>query len=118
MLGFAFLLPVLTWVQAMGCAVLALLFNLFLLPRFAVDLRKRPDQAGGSNVWTGIVLYPLSVLALILLYRHHLHVAASAWAIMALGDGMASMAGESLGGPALPWNCEKRCPSLLLRSQP
>ncbi len=108
MLGFAFLLPVLTWVQATGCAVLALLFNLFLLPRFAVDLRKRPDQAGGSNVWTGIVLYPLSVLALILLYRHHLHVAASAWAIMALGDGMASVAGESLRGGALPWNREKR----------
>jgi len=108
MLGFAFLLPVLTWVQAAGCAVLALLFNLFLLARFAVDLRKRPDQASGTNVWTGIVLYPVSVLAIILLYRHHLHVAASAWAIMALGDGMASVVGESLGGPGLPWNREKR----------
>ena len=108
MLGFAFLLPILTWVQAAGCAVLALLFNVFLLPRFAVDLRKKPDQEPAANVWTGIVLYPLSVLTLILLYRHHLHVAASAWAIMALGDGMASVAGESLGGPALPWNHEKR----------
>jgi uncharacterized protein (TIGR00297 family) len=43
-----------------------------------------------------------------LLYRHHLHVAAAAWAIMALGDGMASVVGEGLGGPALPWNAEKR----------
>jgi uncharacterized protein (TIGR00297 family) len=108
MLGFAFLLPILTWVQAAGCAVLALLFNIFLLPRLAVDLRKRADQEPAANVWTGIVLYPLSVLALILLYRHHLHIAASAWAIMALGDGMASVAGESLHGPALPWNREKR----------
>jgi uncharacterized protein (TIGR00297 family) len=106
MLGFAFLLPILTWVQATGCAVLALLFNLFLLPRFSVDLRKRPDDA--SPAWTGVVVYPISVLALILLYRHHLHVAASAWAIMALGDGMASVAGESLRGPSLPWNLEKR----------
>jgi len=105
MLGFAFLLPILTWVQAAGCAVLALLFNVFLLPRFAVDLRKRPDQT--SSAWTGVVLYPISVLVLILLYRHHLHIAASAWAILALGDGMASMAGESLGGPSLPWNREK-----------
>jgi uncharacterized protein (TIGR00297 family) len=71
-------------------------------------LRKRPDQASGTIVWTGIVLYPVSVLALIILYRHHLHVAASAWAIMALGDGMASVAGESLRGAALPWNREKR----------
>ena len=112
MLGFAFLLPILTWVQAAGCAVLALLFNLFLLPRLAVDLRKRPDQATGA-AWIGIVLYPASVLALILLYRHHLHVAASAWAILALGDGMASVAGESLRGPTLPWNREKRWSGLL-----
>ncbi len=107
MLGFAFLLPILNWVEAAGCAILALLFNTFLLPRLAVDLRKRPDETR-SAAWTGIVLYPVSVLALILLYRHHLHVAASAWAIMALGDGMASVAGESLRGPSLPWNREKR----------
>ncbi len=108
MLGFAFLLPILTWVEAAGCAVLALLFNLFLLPRLAVDLRKRPDQSPAADLWTGIVLYPISVLGLILLYRHHMHVVASAWAIMALGDGLASVAGESIRGPALPWNRSKR----------
>ncbi|MBI4164915.1 MAG: DUF92 domain-containing protein [Acidobacteria bacterium] len=106
MLAFAFLLPILTWVQAAGCAILALLFNIFLLPRLAVDLRKGRDRT--TSDWTGVVLYPISVLALILLYRHHLHVAASAWAILALGDGIASVAGESLRGPALPWNSEKR----------
>lgn len=127
MLLFAFLLPILTWVQAAGCAVLALLFNVVILPRLEVDLGKRPSAAAGigdrdaalptasglvpggapiaaPDVWAGIVLYPISVLLLILLYRHHLHIAAAAWAIMALGDGMASVAGESLGGPALPWN--------------
>jgi uncharacterized protein (TIGR00297 family) len=104
MLGFAFLLPILTWVQAAGCAVLALLFNLFLLPRLAVNLRKSPLQDTATSVWTGIVLYPISVLALILLYRHHLHIAAAAWAIMALGDGLASVTGEALRGPGLPWN--------------
>jgi uncharacterized protein (TIGR00297 family) len=36
-----------------------------------------------------------------------MHIAAGAWAIMALGDGMASIAGEGLRGPALPWNSEK-----------
>ncbi len=106
-LGFAFLLPFLTCLQAAGCALLALLFNVFVLPRFALDLRKPPDQANGPNVWTGIVLYPISVLGLILLYRHHMHVVASAWALLALGDGMASVAGESMRGPALPWNREK-----------
>ncbi|MFB3922488.1 MAG: DUF92 domain-containing protein [Terriglobia bacterium] len=123
MLGFAFLLPVLTWVQAAACAVLALLFNLFILPRLEVDLGKRrggsdegaaPPIPSGQvahgattaqpSVWTGIVLYPISVLLLVLLYRHNLHIAAAAWAIMALGDGLASVAGESIRGPSLTWN--------------
>jgi len=107
MLGFAFLLPFLTWMQAVGCAVLALLFNLFVLPRLEVDLRKRPGDEVAANVWTGIVLYPISVLALIIFYRHSMHVVAAAWAIMALGDGMASVAGETLRGRVLPWNREK-----------
>lgn len=118
MLVFAFLLPSLTWVQAAGCALLALLFNLLLLPRLGVDLRKRPWavesapaderlETGARSLWTGIILYPVSVLALILLYRHSLHVVAAVWAIMALGDGMASVAGEFLRGPALAFNREK-----------
>src|SRR5207249_6371435 len=104
MLGFAFLLPFLTWPQAAGAALLALLFNLLILPRLEVDLRKRPGSAGvpfaslradspaqrlsdsavdsttasaaesSASVWTGIILYPISVLALILLYRHSMHV--------------------------------------------
>ena len=107
MLAFAFLLPFLTWVQAAGCAVLALLFNLLLLPRLEVDLRKRPADQTAADTWTGIVLYPISVLALILFYRNSMHVVAAVWAIMALGDGMASVVGETLRGPTLPYNREK-----------
>jgi uncharacterized protein (TIGR00297 family) len=50
-------------------------------------IRAAPDTR------TGILLYPISVLALIVLYRNHLHIAAAAWAIMALGDGMATVVG-------------------------
>ncbi len=107
MLIFAFLLPYLTWRQAAGCALLALLFNVVILPRLGADLRKTPASPTGKGVWTGIVIYPISVLALILLYRHDLHIVAATWAIMALGDGMASVAGSALRGPALPWNREK-----------
>ncbi len=107
MLLFAFLLPFLTWLQAAGCAALAMLFNLFILPRMAVDLRKKPGAETAADTWTGVVIYPISVLALILLYRNRMHIAAAAWAIMALGDGLASVVGESLRGAALPWNREK-----------
>ena len=107
MLIFAFLLPCLTWRQAAGCALLALLFNVFVLPRFGVDLRKNAADVSGSGVMTGIVIYPLAVLALILLYRHNLQIVGATWAIMALGDGMAGVAGAALQGPALPWNRDK-----------
>jgi uncharacterized protein (TIGR00297 family) len=147
MLIFAFLLPYLTWTQAAGCALLALLFNVVILPRLGMDLGKSPARGSESailnlespaapgvgsesgilnpessatrgvgvpsvlrssaSVWTGIVIYPLSVLALILLYRHDLQIVAATWAIMALGDGMASVTGGALRGPALPWNREK-----------
>lgn len=130
MLGLAFLLPLLTWIQAAGAAVLALLFNLFILPYLEVDLRERAEVAPGfspasdstlesaalkggataepaTNTWTGIILYPISVLALILIYRHSMHVVAAVWGIMALGDSMAGVAGEALRGPVLPYNREK-----------
>jgi uncharacterized protein (TIGR00297 family) len=120
MIGFAFLLPFLTWQQAAGLAILALLFNLYVLPQINADLSKSPaaqaipgTPSGGSQEaqrageWTGIIYYPISVLALILVYRHQLYVAAAGWAVLALGDGMASVAGEALRGPRLPLNPQK-----------
>lgn len=107
MLAFAFLLPFLTWVQAAGCAFLALIFNVVILPRLEVDMGKHPGSGAEAKIWTGIVIYPVSVLALILFYRHSLYIVAAVWAIMALGDGIASVAGEALHGPHLPWNPSK-----------
>ena len=104
MLSFAFLLPYLTWTQAAGCALLALLFNLVVLPRLDVDLRKGTAAAPPAGVRTGIVIYPISVLALILLYRHAMYVVGATWAILALGDGLAGVAGSAWRGPTLPWN--------------
>jgi uncharacterized protein (TIGR00297 family) len=66
-----------------------------------------PFRSPGDRARTGIVLYPISVLVLVVLYRNHLHIAAAAWAIMALGDGMATVVGEALRGSALPWNRQK-----------
>jgi uncharacterized protein (TIGR00297 family) len=104
MLGFAFLLPFLTWLQAAGAALLALFFNVFVLPRLDVDLRKQTRDEVSTDTRTGIIIYPLSVLALILIYRHSLQIVAAVWAIMALGDGTAGIAGVLMKGPALPWN--------------
>ncbi|HEV2245270.1 MAG TPA: DUF92 domain-containing protein [Terriglobia bacterium] len=107
MLSFALLLPFLTWVEAAGGALVALAFNLFLLPRLELDLGKQPAAAADETrpvQWTGIVAYPVSVLVLILLYGRRMEVVGAVWAIMALGDGFASVTGESLRGPAIPWS--------------
>ena len=107
MLSFALLLPFLTWVEAAGAALAALLFNLFVLPRLELDLGKQVAVTVGESrpvAWTGIVAYPVSVLLLILLFGRRMEVVGAVWAIMALGDGFASVAGETLRGPAIPWN--------------
>ncbi|HEX5413151.1 MAG TPA: DUF92 domain-containing protein [Terriglobia bacterium] len=107
MLSFALLLPFLSWLEAAGAALVALAFNLFMLPRLELDLGKQAAGAAGESrpvQWTGIVAYPVSVLVLILLYGRRMEVVGAVWAIMALGDGFASVAGESLRGPAIPWN--------------
>jgi uncharacterized protein (TIGR00297 family) len=51
---------------------------------------------------TGVILYPISVLALVLLFRNHLHIAAAAWAIMAFADGMATVIGLKCRGDIPP----------------
>src|SRR5215813_8900287 len=86
--GFAFLLRYLTWPQAVAMALLAFLHNWQVLPR-----------VGGKGLWRaeerdkgyarGILLYPLSVLGLILVFRHDLWMAAAVWGVLAFGDGMA-----------------------------
>ena len=86
---------------AAACALLALAFNLTLLPRLAPSLFR-----SGEGKLSGITLYPFSVLMLAAFLP--LQVAAAAWAVMALGDGAATIVGKSLGGRRLPWNEEKR----------
>ncbi|MCB1057494.1 MAG: hypothetical protein KDD11_18495, partial [Acidobacteria bacterium] len=93
-------------VLAALCALAALLFNLFILPRIGGrKLWRRAESERGMSV--GIVLYPLTVLLLILAFHRHLEVAAGVWGILAFGDGMASVVGMAIGRHRLPWNPRK-----------
>jgi len=104
--GFAFLLRVLTWPQAVLMAVAAFLFNWQILPRIGgKGLWRGSEHAKGYPL--GILLYPLSVLALILVFRNALWMAAAVWGILAFGDGMATLIGRAAGGARLPWNPQK-----------
>lgn len=104
--GLALLLRYLSWWQSAAIAAAALLFNLFILPRVGgARLYRSSEVARGFP--TGIVLYPASVLVLILVFPSRPDIAAAAWAVMAFGDGMATIVGHSVGGRRLPWNREK-----------
>jgi uncharacterized protein (TIGR00297 family) len=95
------------WATLLGAS--ALLFNLFLLPRLGGRKLWRPSELdSGSSA--GIVFYPLAVLILVIVFGvfgQRLEVAASAWGILAFGDGMASLCGMSFGRRKLPWNPRK-----------
>jgi len=101
--GFALLLRFLTPGQALMCAAFALAFNLFVLHRLTQRALLR-HQERDSGYSLGIALYPAAVLALILVFRNRMELAAAAWGLIAFGDGMASVVGVTLRGPKLPWN--------------
>ena len=104
--GISFAVAYLGPLYSALCALAALLMNLFVLPRVGgkVLWRQAEEERGAS---LGIVLYPAAVLALILVFWNHLEVAAAIWAVLAFGDGMASLVGMTVGGPKLPWNPKK-----------
>ena len=104
--GFALLLRYIPWWQAAILAAGALAFNRFVLPRIGgTRLYRAVEQSRGYS--TGMLLYPLSVLALIFLFPTRLDIVAAAWGILAAGDGMATIVGTHLGGPRIPWNRDK-----------
>jgi uncharacterized protein (TIGR00297 family) len=104
--GFAFLLRDLSWPQAALMAVAAFAFNWLLLPRLGGRGLWRENEHGDGYP-LGILVYPLAVLGLVLVFRHELWMVAAIWGVLALGDGMASILGQAIGGPRLPWNARK-----------
>ena len=104
--SLALLLRYLTWPQAAAMAAAAVLFNWQVLPRIGGRaLWREADHGAGYPL--GILLYPLSVLALVLALREERWMVAAVWGLLAVGDGMASIVGQAVGGPRLPWNARK-----------
>ena len=104
--AFALLLRFLSPAQAAVAACIALGFNLFVLHRVTRRALLRHDEkARGFSA--GIALYPAAVLALIVVFRHRLELAAAVWGMIAFGDGMAGLFGATIRGPKLPWNPAK-----------
>ena len=109
--GFALLLRYLTWWQAAGLALAALAVNVLVLPRFSRQVFRPGDL--DRLVASGIAIYPLSVLGLILCFPSRPDIVAMCWGILAAGDGMATMVGAHVRTAVLPWNGAKSAGGLL-----
>jgi dolichol kinase/uncharacterized membrane protein len=107
--ALAFLLRYLTWPQAALLALVALVFNATVLAR-VLPAVVRPSEAAHRS---GVLFYPLSILALVLIFRERLDIVAAAWAVMAFGDGAATLVGTRVGGRRLPWNRDKTWSGLI-----
>lgn len=96
----AFALKWLPWWAMALVAAAAVVGNWLVLPRILPSIaRKKRD--------VGILLYPLVVALLIVVFRDSLHYAAIAWALLAFGDGFATLIAKSVRTPPLPWHREK-----------
>ena len=106
----ALLLRYLTWPQAALLAVGALVFNAVVLARILPSIVRPSDRVGHRS---GVLFYPLALLALVLIFRERLDIVAAAWGVMAFGDGAATVVGTRVGGPRLPWNADKKWSGLI-----
>ncbi|MEE9230717.1 MAG: DUF92 domain-containing protein [Acidobacteriota bacterium] len=91
---------------ALAISATAVAGNLWLLPRLAGGQMRRAESAWGTSD-RGLILYPVSVFVLLVLLPDRPTLVAAGWALLAFGDGAASLAGRHLGGPRLPWNSTK-----------
>ena len=99
----AFLLKYLARWQMAGLLLLLLFFTVFLVPR--LKLRAHLYRQVENYYSSGAVLYFLVLIVLVLIFP--LPVVAAAWAILALGDGTATLVGKNFKVKELPWNRNK-----------
>ena len=102
----ALLLPFLHWYQATILAACAIAFNISLLKKIAGGRLHRPAELD-QVLPVGLVLYPTSILILLLMLPARLDIVAAAWGILAAGDGAATLVGRRYGKRRWPWNRSK-----------
>jgi uncharacterized protein (TIGR00297 family) len=109
--SLALLLPLLSYPAAVAFGAAGVAFNLVVLPRLGPAIFRPGDR---DRPWrSGIVIYPLAVLALVIAFPSRPDIAAVAWVILAAGDGCATLVGTHVRSGRLPWNPQKSWAGLL-----
>lgn len=102
----ALLLPYLHWYQAVILAAAAVIFNIRVLKWLTRRRVHRPAELEQA-LPAGLVLYPTSVLFLLLMFPLRPDIVAAAWGILAVGDGTATIVGRRYGAAKWTWNPSK-----------
>ena len=84
---------------AVAFAVAGVLLGVVVLPRLGVD--RMIIREGEARV-SGVQLYPIGVLGVVLIFP--LPIAAAGWAVLGIGDAASNVIGRRLGRGRLPWN--------------
>lgn len=100
---FAFTLKYLDRFQAILLVLGLLLFTILILPKLSV--RKYLYRPTEDKFSRGAIFYFLTILVLTIIFP--LYIVAASWAILALGDGMATLVGRHFKTAELPWNRKK-----------
>jgi uncharacterized protein (TIGR00297 family) len=100
------LLRFLPWTIAAILVASAVVFNIRLLRHFAGRRLHRPEELK-TTLPAGLVLYPTSVLVLLLMFPSRPDIVAASWGILAAGDGAATLIGRRYGVRRWQWNRRK-----------
>lgn len=93
-------------VPLIALALAALAFNLWWLDRVGGRWLWRDHEVAAGRA-EGVVLYPLTVLLLLVVFWRRPEIAAAGWGLLAFADGLATLVGQLCGGRRLPWNPDK-----------
>lgn len=104
-LGFAFTLTIFPKWLVFTLSVTAIVYGVFVSKRVVKGTLREAELARGYSI--GKAAYGIMILLLLILFHHRMQVVAGAWAILALGDGSASIFGTKYGRTKLPWNPDK-----------
>jgi uncharacterized protein (TIGR00297 family) len=102
----AIVLRYLPWSIAAIMAACAVVFNIRLLRHFTRNRLHREHELN-TTLPAGLVLYPTSVLVLLLMFPSRPDIVAASWGILAAGDGAATLVGRRFGVRKWPWNRQK-----------
>jgi dolichol kinase len=110
-LAFAFTLTIFPKGLIFVLAILSIIYGLFVSKRVVKGTLREHEITKGFSL--GKAAYGIMIFLLLVMFNRRMYVVAGAWALLALGDGSASIFGSMYGTRKLPWNKDKSWAGLI-----